>query len=111
MVGLLYELFLAIRTTTILSKNFVGLVTHEMTTVRTDIISLEILIQFLTFLWQFRRIPIGLNKENNRYNDGYAIEYKIPFVSASIGNTKRNGQHGNESCGRTECIKLTLFDL
>lgn len=98
MVGLLYELFLAVWTTAILSQNIVGLITHEMPAMRADVIMLELFAQILTLLGQLRRVYVSLDEEGQRCDDGQAIKQQIPFVSASTGYTEGNGHHSNESC-------------
>ena len=65
MVGLLYELFFAVRTTAILGQNIVGLVTHEMPAMRADVIALELLAQILPLLRQLRGISVGFDKEKH----------------------------------------------
>ena len=70
MVGLLYELFLAVWATATLGQYIIGLITHEMAAMRADVIMLECLIQFLPFLWQLRRVYVSLDEECQRYNDG-----------------------------------------
>ena len=110
-VGLMYELFLAIRTTAILDQNVVRLVSHKMATIRADVIVLEFLVQFLALLWHLRGIFICFDKEDERNDDGDAIKYNIPFAPATSGNTECDGNHCDESCHRTEGVELALCNL
>ena len=74
MVGLMYELFPAVRATAVLYQNIVGLVTHEMLAMGADIIVLELAVQLLPLLGYFRSIPIGFDKEDQRHDDGKGIK-------------------------------------
>ena len=50
MVGLMYELFAAVRTTVVLGQNLVGLITQEVTAMGTCIVALELAAQHLPLL-------------------------------------------------------------
>ena len=50
MAGLMYELFAAVRTAVVLSQNLVGLITQEVTAMRTCIVALKLAVQLLPLL-------------------------------------------------------------
>jgi hypothetical protein len=93
MVGLMYELFPAKCTVAVLYQNIVGLVTHEMLAIGADIIVLELTVQLLPTQRYLRGIPVGLDEEDERHDDGYAIEKDVPLAPAARGDTQSNGNH------------------
>ena len=107
----MYELHAAVRTLAVLGQNVVGLVTQKTTTVGTYIVVLELMAEFLALLRNLGRIPVCLDEENNRGNDGDSIESDVPYASAASGDTQGNGHHRDESCRRAERIELALIYL
>ena len=69
-VGLMYELHTAVWTLRVLGQNVIGLIAQETTAMGADIISLKLMIEFLSYLGNLGGIPICLYKEYNRGNDG-----------------------------------------
>lgn len=61
----MYELCLAVWTMGVLGQYFVRLIAHEMPAMRTNIVTLEGAVQFLTFLGHLRRISVCLNEKDN----------------------------------------------
>ena len=64
-VGLMYELCFAMRTTTILDQELVWLATHRVFAFRTYIVTLELTSQIKTFLGNLRRVKICFDKEDD----------------------------------------------
>ena len=107
----MYELHTAVWTLAVLDQKMIGLATEETATMGTGIVLQELTAEFLAFLGNLGRIPVSLDKKNNRNYDGYCIENKIPYAFASGSDTQDNGHHRDQSCSRAERIELALIDL
>ena len=78
MTGLMYELGFAVRTIIVLRQNLKGLVAKEASTMRTDIIALELLTEQLRLLWDGSCVLPCFDSEQEGNEDGNTIEYDIP---------------------------------
>lgn len=78
MAGLKYELSFAVRTIIILRQNLEGLVTKKASTMRTNIIALELLTKLLRLLREGSSVLPCFDSKQERNEDGNAIEYDIP---------------------------------
>lgn len=83
----MYELCPAVWAMTVLSQDIIRLVAQEMTTMRTNIVALELTIELLASLWHFGGVLICLNEKDKGNDDSQTIEQQIPEAASSRCNT------------------------